>query len=74
MESVQYLQQIPCTIFHHTLIMLLRYLRELNRFKFGKNIEQTANEMYWFLHAHILIDHAYLLITYLFITSVYGLS
>jgi len=65
MENVQHLQQIACNIFHHTLIMLLHYLGKLKRFKFAANMEQTANNMHWFLHAHILMNLTYLLLTYL---------
>jgi len=54
MESVQYLQQTSLPW-------------EVKKFKFAANIEQTANNIYWFLHAHILIDLANLPIT-----SVYG--
>jgi len=63
MESVQYLQQISCNISCHSLIMLLHYLGKLKGFIFAANIEQTANKMDSFLHAHILMDLAYLLVT-----------
>jgi len=62
MESAQQLQQIPGNPFQHTLNMLLHYLVKLKRFKFAAYIEQTANDMHWLLHAHILMDLTYLLI------------
>jgi len=65
MESAHYLQQMPCSISRHTLIMLLHYLGKLKRFKFAANIEQTANKMHRFLQAHILMDLTYLFIAYL---------
>jgi len=46
MESVQNLQQMPCNVFYHILIMLLHYLRKLKRFEFAADIEQTANKMH----------------------------
>jgi len=47
--------------------MLLYYLGKLKRFKFAANIEQTANNMHWFMHAHILMDFTtYCLLTYYF--------
>jgi len=70
MASVHHLQQTLCDISHQTLIMLLQYIGKLNKFKYAANIEHTANNMYWFLHANILMD--LVLITYLLITSVYG--
>jgi len=67
----QHLQQIPCNTFHHTLIMLLHYLGKLKKFKFAANIEQTANNMHWFLHAHILMDLTYF--TYYLLTCYFRL-
>jgi len=64
MESVQCLQQIPCNISHHTLVMLLHYLEKLKMFTFAANIEQTANDMHRCLHVHILMDLVYLFITF----------
>jgi len=46
MESVRHLQQKSYNNFYHILIMLLRYLGKLKKFKFAANIEKTANKMH----------------------------
>jgi len=52
--------------------MLLHYLGKLKGFIFAVIMEQTANKMHLFLHAHILMDLSYLFTSYLPITLVYG--
>jgi len=64
--KILHLQQRPCNSSHHTLNMLLHYLGKWEEFKFAANLEDNANEMYWFyMHPfqRILLNH--LLLTYL---------